>query len=350
MDLGRERARWGGPVPTEAYCCAAHSLVGTRADVIATAAGALAAWRTRVEELARIFDELAATDEPVADAAVRAATRLLPVVLEWTGAEDAWYATFATVVRWALERRGVDPAEASTWVEASTRGHFESWMGPSPAAVTKVLEILRDAASREPTPTTDATKRWLSIRSEVRGRKRLYTPSEVCDDGHLRLIETFDASRGPIRADRMRRALASARADAEAGHRLTVERLQHWQSIVLDGPAPLRTLDAFAHGGRERYGVEKLGELDRFLDDANAPDFVISRAARAYLDVCFFHPFEDGNARSARLALDFVLWREGLALHAMEPIALVARRPFGRADVHSFVYVVDYFAGARSPS
>ncbi|MET7621918.1 hypothetical protein [Streptomyces sp. NPDC005408] len=34
----------------------------------------------------------------------------------------------------------------------------------------------------------------------------------------------------------------------------------------------------------------------------------------AYLDVCFFHPFGDGNARSAFLALIFVLDREGVAL------------------------------------
>ncbi|MGW1547826.1 Fic family protein [Streptomyces sp. NPDC002346] len=39
-----------------------------------------------------------------------------------------------------------------------------------------------------------------------------------------------------------------------------------------------------------------------------------ARAARAYLDVCFFHPFEDGNARSAFLTLTYLLAREGIAL------------------------------------
>ncbi|WP_189912906.1 Fic family protein, partial [Streptomyces albogriseolus] len=42
-----------------------------------------------------------------------------------------------------------------------------------------------------------------------------------------------------------------------------------------------------------------------------------ARAARAYLDICFFHPFDDGNARSAFLALVFVLAREGVALEAV---------------------------------
>lgn len=38
------------------------------------------------------------------------------------------------------------------------------------------------------------------------------------------------------------------------------------------------------------------------------------RAARVYLDVCFFHPFDDGNARSAFLAALFVLARENMVL------------------------------------
>ncbi|MFE9727345.1 hypothetical protein ACFYQ5_28065 [Streptomyces sp. NPDC005794] len=41
------------------------------------------------------------------------------------------------------------------------------------------------------------------------------------------------------------------------------------------------------------------------------------RAARACLDVCFFHPFDDGNASSAFLALLFVLAREGVALNGV---------------------------------
>ncbi|MFI1153336.1 Fic family protein [Streptomyces sp. NPDC020817] len=53
-----------------------------------------------------------------------------------------------------------------------------------------------------------------------------------------------------------------------------------------------------------------------------------ARAARAYLDVRFFHPFDDGNARSAFLALVFVLAREGVAL---DGVGLI-RRITCRAD------------------
>ncbi|WP_265863456.1 Fic family protein [Streptomyces sp. SKN60] len=39
-----------------------------------------------------------------------------------------------------------------------------------------------------------------------------------------------------------------------------------------------------------------------------------SRAARTFLYILFFHPFEDGNARAAILALAFVLACKGVLL------------------------------------
>ncbi|MFI5828639.1 Fic family protein [Streptomyces sp. NPDC051578] len=39
-----------------------------------------------------------------------------------------------------------------------------------------------------------------------------------------------------------------------------------------------------------------------------------ARAARAYLDIAFFHPYPDGNARLALLVLAHVLEREGVRL------------------------------------
>ncbi|MEU9228088.1 Fic family protein [Streptomyces massasporeus] len=83
---------------------------------------------------------------------------------------------------------------------------------------------------------------------------------------------------------------------------------------------PLRCRPAFAKGGRERYGIDPgiRARLDACLVesayDTARPLPLTAHAARAYLDVCFFHPFDDGNARSAFLALIFVLAREGIAL------------------------------------
>ncbi|MFF4367042.1 Fic family protein [Streptomyces sp. NPDC001594] len=85
-----------------------------------------------------------------------------------------------------------------------------------------------------------------------------------------------------------------------------------------------RARPAFAKHGRERYGIAPgtparfdacLAESTRGAGEAPLP--LPARAVRAYLDVCFFHPFDDGNARCAFLALVFVLAREGAALDSV---------------------------------
>ncbi|MDE3722155.1 Fic family protein [Nocardiopsis sp. N85] len=129
----------------------------------------------------------------------------------------------------------------------------------------------------------------------------------------------------------MSEALARVRADAASEARPTFALLAGWQRRVLGRPAPFRTGAAFAKGGRERYGAWpdlpiRFAECLAQSDEPGTPP--ASRAARAYLDVCFFHPFEDGNGRSAFLTLVFVLAREGVALDQVGPI----RRPVRHAD------------------
>ena len=72
------------------------------------------------------------------------------------------------------------------------------------------------------------------------------------------------------------------------------------------------------------------------------------RAARAYLDVCFVHPFDDGNARAARVALDYVLTRAGLALHAADPVFLLPRPADDPTDAWGFAYLIDHLVGPRA--
>jgi hypothetical protein len=124
-------------------------------------------------------------------------------------------------------------------------------------------------------------------------------------------------------------ALTVCRASAARDEPLTFQRLAQWQAIVLGfDTAPFRTAAAFAKSGRERYGLipdiharfeAALGQAN----DASVPAAV--RAARVYLDVCFFHPFADGNARAARLAFDHVLTRAGLSAHSVAPIFGLSR-------------------------
>ncbi|GAA4330505.1 hypothetical protein GCM10023178_43490 [Actinomadura luteofluorescens] len=156
------------------------------------------------------------------------------------------------------------------------------------------------------------------------------TPSR---DGAAESIRAFDGAIDPARAEGLLTALERARADATQDAPLTLERLCDWQQRVLGVPQPprFRNSVAFAKGGRERYGIapDTPARLEACLAESGSDDRrplpLIARAARAYLDVCFFHPFDDGNARAGFLALVFVLAREGVAL---DDVSLLRRVSF----------------------
>jgi len=74
----------------------------------------------------------------------------------------------------------------------------------------------------------------------------------------------------------------------------------------------------------------------------------VVRAARVFLDVCFFHPFDDGNARAARLALDHVLTSAGLALHAAAPAFVVPRAAGDIEGTLAFVRTLEQLVGLRA--
>lgn len=343
----------GGGGIVRAYCCARDSLKGGPEKMRAAILGATADLRARLEDLAGLFQawdrDLEGLDE--GEAASRIASRLLPVVLEWTGAEDAWYSTFERTLAWALERRGLRARRAETLVHEAIGGRFESWLEPPEPTTRSVVEDLarqaRREAEREP---VDALATWLSKRDEIKWatQQRLNDPGSVTTDGHRRFIEEVDRARDSARATRLRKAVAEARADAQEGRRLTLERLMRWQRTVLGAPTSFRTTVAVAHGGAERYGLEPDTER-RFaacIEEVSDPEIPpIARAARAYLDVCYFHPFPDGNGRAARLALDFVLTQAGLGLHAAGPVFLVARRAGDQRGPYGFMYIIDYLSG-----
>ncbi|MFE7586452.1 Fic family protein [Streptomyces gardneri] len=100
--------------------------------------------------------------------------------------------------------------------------------------------------------------------------------------------------------------------------------MANWQQTVLgEGMAAFRTMPAFSKGGRERYGItpDTRARFEQCLSESAQPDLPLpSRAARTYLDILFFHPFEDGNARAAMLAVAFVLAREGWVIDQVHPL------------------------------
>ncbi|MCP3145188.1 Fic family protein [Pyxidicoccus xibeiensis] len=125
-------------------------------------------------------------------------------------------------------------------------------------------------------------------------------------------------------------ALARVRALADAREPLTWARLVEVQAEVLGRPVAFRTGTAFAHSGAHRYLYSpELEEMFIRKVEADAKDdcHPVARAVRLYLDVAFFHPFPDGNARAARLWFEYCLRRERLPTPPLAPWVLLPKPP-----------------------
>ncbi|MGA5363993.1 Fic family protein [Streptomyces purpurascens] len=139
-----------------------------------------------------------------------------------------------------------------------------------------------------------------------------------------------------------------ARADAARRAPLNFALLAGWQREVLgETEAPFRANDAYAKAGRERYGLTPRTQDDfaSCLRETTDPDIPLAaRAARAYLDVAFFHPFTDGNARAALLTLVHVLAREDIVLPEVGPLQTTryADDPVGAADLATLIGVLNH--------
>ncbi|MYR86565.1 hypothetical protein GTY41_16885 [Streptomyces sp. SID685] len=174
----------------------------------------------------------------------------------------------------------------------------------------------------------DDLRTWLRVRQEVDWRdvRDVTGPIRGRRDGILAAAALRDKPGETTRGDGLRAAWQQARTDATAGEALGFRLLQEWQRLVLGLPeVPFRTLPAFAKEGRERYGLSAGTPLlfDACLAESGTPHLPLTaRAARLYLDVCFFHPFDDGNGRAALLALGFVLAREQILLDEVGPIQI----------------------------
>jgi len=325
----------GGPVV--GWCCPPHSiwLAADRGplDTARRAAAGLLSWRDWIRELADLF---ARSDPalPYVEALERRALEVVERVAQRTGGEDAWYAHAHQVLAWFLESLGhPDPDKA---VSRAVGGRFESWCSPPPSELLDVALTLRDEVLRRRPGHVDALDVWWRSRRETAWA----TPGALrpqgggSTDALLEHVVRHDAAIAEDRGARMFDALSAMREQARAGAPLTVALLQGWQRLVL-GPGAdvsLRTHHAWAKEGRERYGVDRLA---RRLDEAIAGTAdegldPVARAARVYLDLCFLHPFVDGNARAARLTLDFVLTRAGRALR--DPEGSAFRLPLAATD------------------
>lgn len=195
---------------------------------------------------------------------------------------------------------------------------------------------------------TDSLTTWLRVRRETDWYQapdlRRGLPAR---DGFRAWCAGPVRRRDPVRAERLLSAHTLARADAARRAPLDFARLADWQRVVLGAAkAPFRTGDAYAKAGSERYGLTRRTQDDfgaclREATDLRVP--LAARAARAYLDVAFFHPFTDGNARAALLTLVHVLAREDIVLPEVGPLQTTryADDPAGAADLATLIGVLN---------
>jgi len=346
----------GGPVGN--WCCPRDSIT-TPEETLARVIAAVCEWRGWLESLAGWFEASPLDLAAVEDQRIlweRTARNLILQVTDRTGCGSGWYGHCEQVLTWFLSRWGVAPDVAQELVDQAIGGRFQSWTGPDTVLVEDIAERL--ALSLRPNdgagsagPAPDHLQRWLEVRETVPWQKApdggADGPVTPARDGAAEDIRAFDGAVDTTRAEGLLAALEQLRADAAHGASFDFELLQGWQRHVLDTPQPppFRTLPAFAKGGRERYGIgeDTRDRLDACLTESVAsgeqPLPLTARAARAYLDVCFFHPFDDGNARSAFLALVFVLAREGVALNA---VSLLRRITFQADDPQDALTLARY--------
>ncbi|MFF1955280.1 Fic family protein [Kitasatospora herbaricolor] len=346
----------GGPVGS--WCCPRDSIT-TPAETLGCVVAALTEWREWLESLAGWFEAYPLDVTAVEDQRIlweRAARNLILQVSDRTGAGSGWYGHCHQVLTWFLSRWGVPSGVAQELVDRAIGGRFRSWTGPGTVLVEDVAERLALSLRphdgvRSAGPVPDHLRRWLTVREAAPWQESsggdADGPVTSARDGAAEDIRAFDGAVDPVRAEGLLKALERVRADAARGATLDFELLRGWQQRVLDTAQPplFRTLPAFAKGGKERYGIGP--DTRARLDDCLAESAtglgrslaLTARAARAYLDVCFFHPFDDGNARAAFLALVFVLAREGVGL---DDVRLLRRVTFQADDPQEAVILTRY--------
>ncbi|MFI8004901.1 cell filamentation protein Fic [Streptomyces sp. NPDC086010] len=354
----------GGPVSH--WCCPRDS-VSTPDETLDRVVSAVTEWRDWLESLAGRFEAYPLVLADIEDQRILwecAVRNLIIQVTDRTGCGSGWQGHCHQVLTWFLRHWRVAPDVTRELVDEAIGGRFRSWTGPDRALVTDVAERLSlslrsDDGAWPATPPPDHLRQWLTVRDTVPWPAApdgpVDGPAASSGDGAAEDIRTFDAAVDPARADGMLAALDMVRADAARCATLDFELLRTWQQRVLatPGPPPFRTLPAFAKEGRERYGIDTgtRNRLDACLAEGTAdggrPLPLAARAARAFLDVCFFHPFDDGNARAAFLTLVFVLAREGAAV---ESVRLFRSFTFRADDPQDALYLAGVLGRQLSAS
>jgi hypothetical protein len=365
--------RWSG----------ARDSITTPEQTLGAVAGALLDWRMFLEDLAALFTRhLPLPAEPRAASVAWEATvaSLVATVAARSGSDEPWYPAYALTLTWFLAVAEVPGEDHDALVDDAIGGRFSSSVSLLDAEVADAAESLaamltgitpasddtwpdtwplnwpnwrstelpttaRAPRRVEPPVVHDALATWQQVRQTTRWEHATEHVSELARTERDGIAEHL--AKGKYGAVRVLAALELVRADAAEGGPLTFARLEAWQRKVLAvTAAPFRTTSAWARAGRERYAYrdDLPAVFEACLAEATDPAVPLpSRAARVYLDVLHFHPFADGNARSAALALYFVLAREGVVLDRAAPLLMTrwpASDPRGAEGLARFVAVL----------
>ncbi|GIF47194.1 Fic/DOC family protein [Asanoa ferruginea] len=196
----------------------------------------------------------------------------------------------------------------------------------------------------------DQLTTWQRVREQVRWRDVVPHPRTP-----LRAVRDGFIAHAAIGEDQPRRRLLLAayddvRSAAATGADLIPDLTARWNAMLRGIPAAgFRRGPAFAKNGRDRYGLhpDTQQRYESCLLEAADPTIpATARAARAYLDVAFFHPYDDGNARLGGLVLHFVLLRAGVELDEVRPILTTVRRADDADGAADFARLVHGIATA----
>ena len=271
----------------------------------------------------------------------------------WFVGWGTWYHPFQQLLHWYFSSVGLESDIDVLKSISNAMEGFDSYEMPEDT-VTIITQRMAEKFHWD-FKKVDSTSDWLNIRSKVSGMSSRLTAKALsqlptCPDVHLAFIEAVDATRDLIRAQRMKHALAVCRKAAKEAGPLTLDHLLDWQRHLMNivGKWTFRQHDAYAKQGRERYplhfgdGQSAQERFIKLLEEANSTEPVALRASRAYLDVLFFHPLDDGNSRLARLVFDFILTRENVAMGSVDGIFLFARSARDVVGAQRLVKLVDY--------
>lgn len=131
--------------------------------------------------------------------------------------------------------------------------------------------------------------------------------------------------------------LIAALAQAQAS--VTWENMLVIQQCVSPGDVRFRTGIAYTTARDERYAMfsslESMFRRKICVDDGDACHPLV-KASRLYLDIIFFHPFPDGNTRSALLWFAFHCLRNGYRLPDFAKLLGFGFTPGNRACYWAF--------------